>query len=80
MAENTKTRGQIIKQTILAKCSEREIQGYQNLTDSDVTEILETLSSYGIELTRKEMIALGFEEDTDEGSSEDDLNTLIDSL
>lgn len=80
MAENTKTRGQIIKQTILAKCDEREIQGYQHLTDSDVTEILEILSSHGIELTRKEMIALGFEEDTDEGSSEDDLNTLIDSL
>lgn len=57
---NTK-RGQIIKNVILQKCKEREIYGYTNLTDSDVTEILETLEAKNITLSKEEMLNLGFD-------------------
>ena len=48
-----------IKKIILAKCDEREKRGYDNLTDSDVMDILDECRDKGFELTRKELKKLG---------------------
>ncbi len=55
-------RGEIIKQTILNKCKEREVLGYTNLQSSDVSAILEELEEKGVILSKDEMINLGFED------------------
>ena len=44
-----------LKKIILAKCDEREREGYDHLTDSDIMDIIEECERRGIEVTRKKL-------------------------
>lgn len=44
-----------LKKIILAKCDEREREGYDHLTDSDIMDIIEECERKRIEVTRKKL-------------------------
>lgn len=44
-----------LKKIILAKCDEREREGYDYLTDSDIMDIIEECERKRIEVTRKKL-------------------------
>lgn len=50
-----------LKDIILAKCDERERNGYNYLSDSDVMSILEECERKNIPVTRKEIEQLGMD-------------------
>jgi predicted transcriptional regulator len=54
-------RGQIIKQTILDKCKEKQITGYTNLSKTDISCTIEELKTKGIILSKQELYNLGFD-------------------
>ena len=59
--ENIKEMNKELKDIILAKCNERESQGYDTLTDSDIMDILEECERKQIKITRKELEQLGMD-------------------
>lgn len=50
-----------LKKIILAKCDEREREGYDHLTDSDIMDIIEECQRKRIEVTREKLKALGID-------------------
>lgn len=50
-----------IKKIILAKCNEREREGYDSLTDSDIMDIIEECERRGIEVTREKLKEFGID-------------------
>ncbi|WP_156092990.1 hypothetical protein [Lachnospira multipara] len=50
-----------LKDIVLAKCNERENQGYDSLRDSDIMDILEECERKQIKITRKELEQLGMD-------------------
>lgn len=50
-----------LKKIILAKCNEREHEGYDHLTDSDIMDIIEECERRGIEVTREKLKELGID-------------------
>ena len=50
-----------LKEIILAKCDEREREGYDSLTDSDIMDIIEECEWRGIEITREKLKEFGID-------------------
>ena len=50
-----------LKKIILAKCDEREREGYDSLTDSDIMDIIEECERRGIEVTREKLKEFGID-------------------
>lgn len=50
-----------LKKIILAKCDEREREGYDHLTDSDIMDIIEECERRGIEVTREKLKKFGID-------------------
>lgn len=50
-----------LKKIILAKCDEREREGYDRLTDSDIMDIIEECERRGIEVTREKLKEFGID-------------------